>query len=174
MKKIYKPLILSLGILLITLNYSGCTSKDKNGAPEFTVYDLSGKQLSSSNLKGKVVFVHFWATWCRYCLKEIPTLNELYNQYKDKGVTFVALTLDEKDSKSVQMLKNHVKIDYPLAWGNEEIVKKFSSFRGLPSTFIISPDWKIAQHIKGYVPKTVFEEALNKLIGLQDKADKPL
>ena len=130
-------------------------------APEFSLPGLEGGRLDSADLKGQVLFLHFWATWCKYCVHEIPELNELYAEYGKRGVRFLAVSLDEEGAAAVKALQQEVAIDYPVALGNMRIVEDFGNFRGLPSTFIITPDWKIYRHIRGYVPRSALEQALD-------------
>lgn len=179
-------LIAILFVVLLTLGYNvGCSQEEKpsehpgvansfiedntlllalTNAPEFTVTDLNGKKVTSTSLKGKVVLLHFWATWCYYCRKEIPHLNTIYKQYADKGVAVLAVSLDRGGSNAVRSLMEKTQIDYPVAMGDNKISADFGNIRGLPTTFVINPQWQIVKHHRGYVPKEVLEQSIKELL----------
>jgi len=154
--------------LFISLLAFGCSREEEKGsltsAPEFSLTGLDGENISSRDFKGKVVFLHFWATWCRYCVNEIPDLNQLYSEYEKQGVAFLAVSLDQDGPAAVRALNNKIKMDYPIAMGNARIAADFGNIRGLPSTFIITPQWRIYRHIRGYVPKSVLEQTLQAVL----------
>ena len=84
---------------------------------DFTVVDTTGKTITSRHLRGKVVVIDFWATWCPPCLTAVPHLKELYSQYHDKGLEIVGFSTDTSRSD----LENFVKrngISWPQVWGS--------------------------------------------------------
>ena len=116
-------------------------------APVLQLKDLDGKDVSLSDLKGKVVFINFWATWCGPCQDEIPTLIDLQNQYASKGFTVVGIAMDEegksvvapfvaKELYDVKGQKLH--INYPILLGTDEASDKFGGILGYPTSFLIS------------------------------------
>jgi thiol-disulfide isomerase/thioredoxin len=116
-------------------------------APELKLKDLDGKEVALSDLKGKVVFVNFWATWCGPCQDEIPSLIDLQNQYSSKGFTVVGIAMDEegksvvapfvaKELYDVKGQKLH--INYPILLGNDDAGEKFGGILGYPTSFLIS------------------------------------
>lgn len=116
-------------------------------APSLKLKDLDGKDVALSDLKGKVVFVNFWATWCGPCQDEIPTLIDLQNQYASKGFTVVGIAMDEegkgvvapfvaKELYDVKGQKLH--INYPILLGTDEASDKFGGILGYPTSFLIS------------------------------------
>ena len=116
-------------------------------APALELKDLDGKDVSLSDLKGKVVFINFWATWCGPCQDEIPTLIDLQNQYASKGFTVVGIAMDEegksvvapfvtKELYDVKGQKLH--INYPILLGTDEASDKFGGILGYPTSFLIS------------------------------------
>lgn len=72
---------------------------NKNNAPEFALKSIDGKEVALSDLKGKVVYVDVWATWCRPCLMQIPALKEVEEIYKDEDVEFVSISIDNERNK---------------------------------------------------------------------------
>ena len=136
----------------------------QNTAPDFTVKDLEGKEITSDSLKGKVVLLHFWATWCHYCRKEIPHLNDIYKRYGKQGVAILAVSLDWNGASAVLKLQKKIKMDYPVAIGDRKMQADFGNIRGLPTTFIITPQWQIHRVHNGYVPKVVLENSIQQLL----------
>src|SRR6516162_2122882 len=127
-------------------------------APELRLADLDGKQLSLSDLRGKVVFVNFWATWCGPCQDEIPSLIELQNKYASKGFTVVGIAMDEggksvvapfvaKELYDVGGQKLH--INYPILIGSDEASDKFGGILGYPTSFLISREWREWRKFQG-------------------------
>lgn len=107
MKKIVLSLASASMLILFCL---GCaTAGEKlSQAPNFTLPDLNGKKMELKSLLGKgPVFIHFWATWCKPCLEELPYLDKMGQTYKDKGLVVIAISVD--DSKTVNKVKSLIK-----------------------------------------------------------------
>lgn len=81
-------------------------------APDFTLVDLEGKKVVLSELKGKVVFLDFWATWCKPCLKMIPKLVHLQREYADKGFTIVGVAMDEGGKEVIKPFAERFALNY--------------------------------------------------------------
>jgi cytochrome c biogenesis protein CcmG, thiol:disulfide interchange protein DsbE len=140
-------------------------------APTWALVDLAGKPVTSEALKGKVVIVDFWATWCGPCRAAIPHLIELQKTYKDKGFEVVGVSLDQQGPAVVQSFVDKNSIPYTIAMGNQKVVSDFGGVRGIPTAFIISQDGKIYRKIVGLVPREQYEKDVIALLGVA-KADK--
>jgi cytochrome c biogenesis protein CcmG/thiol:disulfide interchange protein DsbE len=120
----------------------------KNGefrkpAPDFSLTDLSGRRLSLSEYKGKVVLLNFWATWCDPCRQEIPRFVELQNKYGERGLQVVGVSLDD-DAKAVPPFYRQYKMNYPVAVGDAKLAERFGDILGLPVNLLIDRDGRIA------------------------------
>jgi thiol-disulfide isomerase/thioredoxin len=102
----------------------------------FTLSDLSGKKVSLSSFKGKVVFLNFWATWCPPCRGEMPSMERLYQKLKDKGLVILAVDLQE-DAKSVRKFVNELKLTFPVALDSDGKVGAAYGARSIPTSYII-------------------------------------
>jgi len=112
---------------------------------DWSVQSLDGQDFKMADVKGKVVFLNFWATWCPPCVAEMPSIQRLHEKLKDEGVIFVCIS-NEEASKVNQFAKEK-GFTFPIytMHGAPPLVFKT---RGIPSTFILSPDGKIAfKHI---------------------------
>ena len=123
--------------------------KEPIEVPGFTVTDLDGKTVSFADLRGKVVLVNFWATWCPPCRAEIPDLVALQEKYRDK---LVVLGISEDEDATPQAVKAfgvERKVNYPIVMKTPELAKIFKGVSALPTTFVIDPEGKIRQRHVG-------------------------
>jgi peroxiredoxin len=113
---------------------------------DFTLKDYTGKTWNLKSLRGKVVLVNFWATWCPPCRKEMPDLQALYNRFKDQGFVILAIS-DEKTGTVKPYLAEH-NIDYPVMHDPGDKVNKLFQVVGIPKSFVYDRDGKmVAQSI---------------------------
>jgi peroxiredoxin len=113
---------------------------------DFTLTDLQGKAWHLRDLRGKVVLVNFWATWCPPCRKEMPDLEALYEKYKDQGFVVLAIS-DEEEAKVAPFIAER-KINYPVALDPDSKVHQLYQVEGIPKSFVYDRDGKlVAQSI---------------------------
>jgi thiol-disulfide isomerase/thioredoxin len=120
-------------------------------APAFKMTDINGKVLTNQNLKGKVVLLDFWATWCGPCKAASPTMQALHKKYASKGLVVVgANTFDGSDGKqkSVKYAKEH-NYSYTFTYGNDQFASSLG-IRGIPAFIYIGKDGKIAKTQIGF------------------------
>lgn len=108
--------------------------------PAFSLNDMSGREWSLKDLKGRVVFINFWATWCQPCRKEIPALNEL--QKKNRGVLVLAINIDRKSSQVDEFLKRYSIDRLTVLLDPEGKTASSYAARAMPSSFILDKDGK--------------------------------
>ena len=124
------------------------TELDGKKAPIFELMDTTGKMVSLSSLKGKVVLVNFWATKCPPCIAEMPSLNTLYQTYKDKGLIVLAISTD----RNVYEVKDVAKangLEFIILFDNNHEVKNKYKVFALPTSFIINKEGLIGKTIIG-------------------------
>jgi thiol-disulfide isomerase/thioredoxin len=139
-----------------------------NVAP-FTLTDLTGRQLSSADWKGKVVLVNFWATWCPPCLAEIPDLIALQNKYREQLIV-VGISEDEISPEIVKRFADERKINYPIAMTTPEMQERFPGIVSLPTTFVLDPNGRIAYKRVGILHPEQTEGVTRALAGLSLRA----
>ncbi len=110
---------------------------DHPPAPDFTLATLSGTSLSLAELRGKVVLLNFWATWCGPCRKEMPAIEALYQRYKDRGLEVLAISLDKLSTTVVETFVQEMGVTYRVALDSTWATARTYGVRGLPATFLI-------------------------------------
>ncbi len=106
-------------------------------AREFKVAVLDGGRLSLADLKGKVVFLNLWATWCGPCKEEMPAMERLWQRYKDQGLVVIALSMDSAGAKVVKPYIEQAKYTYPVGLDPKMEIAQLYGAHSVPSTFII-------------------------------------
>ncbi|MBN1592762.1 MAG: TlpA family protein disulfide reductase [Candidatus Coatesbacteria bacterium] len=124
-------------------------------APEFTMKNFkTGKPISLSDYKGKVVIIDFWATWCVPCRKAIKFYEKLYREKYKEGLMVIAVSIDQRDSKLENYLDKR-PLSYPVIHDpDKELMKKYGVFK-VPTTFIIDKDGKIQNKYVGIMEEVV-------------------
>jgi cytochrome c biogenesis protein CcmG/thiol:disulfide interchange protein DsbE len=133
-------------------------------APDFALKDVNGNVVHLSDLKGKVVLLDFWATWCGPCNVEIPWFTDFQRKYKDRGFEVLGVAEDDDGWKAVTPFATEKKINYRLVLGNDQTGDLYGGIEALPTTFIIDRDGRIASVHLGLSGKKEFEDAIEKLL----------
>jgi peroxiredoxin len=133
---------------------------------DFTLAELNGKSWTLKELRGKVVLVNFWATWCPPCRKEMPDLQTLYSQFKDQGL--VILAISDEDAGKVKPFVAKQKVTYPILLDPGRKVHELFEVVGIPKTFIYDRDGKLVAQSIDMRTRKQFLEMLAQA-GLQEK-----
>jgi len=138
-------------------------------APDFQLQNLDGQDISLSDLRGKPVLINFWASWCYWCLVEMPYLQEIYEEWSEEGLVLLAINTGESFSKVREFLESHgfsfpVLLDADLLVALRYDVVRYNKLY-IPTTFFIDMDGIIQEKIIGSFPnKEAIEEHLGKII----------
>jgi len=128
----------------------------KRQHPEFTLTDITGKKWKFSDLRGKVVLVNFWATWCPPCRKEMPDLDALYRRFAAKG--FVVLGISDEEKQKVEPFIREHKVTFPVLLDPGRKVNDAFVVEGIPKSFVYDRDGKlVAQSIDMRTQKQFLE-----------------
>lgn len=106
-------------------------------APDFTLPTLSGESVRLSGFRGKVVLLNFWATWCVPCRTEMPTIEDLYQRYKDRGLEVVAVNLDALSTAGVEAFVKEVAVSFRIVLDPAWTTARAYRVVGLPTTYLI-------------------------------------
>ncbi len=132
-------------------------------APDFSLTELNGQPLNLASYRGKVVLLDFWATWCTPCRGEIPHFIEFQNDYRDHGFQVIGISMDD-DLKPVRPFYQEFKMNYPVALGTEKLAQAYGGILGLPVTFLIDRDGRIAAKYVGAVDIKMIEQGVKSLL----------
>ncbi len=131
-------------------------ANNKQGAPqpaaEFKLPDLNGQQVSSADLKGSVVVLDFWATWCGPCLAEMPAFNALHAKYAGRGVEVIGIAVQSGWAEDIKPYRDKHKIAYSTLIGDDDVVEKYGVI-GFPTTYILDKDFKVHRKFTGKLPE---------------------
>jgi thiol-disulfide isomerase/thioredoxin len=139
--------------------------KNPSPVPDFSARDLDGNTIKTADWPGKVTILTFWATWCPPCREEIPELIALQKQYASQ-LRIVGISMDDGSPEEVRRFAKKVGINYPIVMATDEIVAKFGSVPGLPTSFVIDREAKIVQKHVGLYPPSVYDSEVRALLGL--------
>lgn len=173
--------ILGLVILIVlcVLAYNGLSKRyepeqapvktddgEKVSAPDFTVEDVDGNPVSLSDFSGKPVVINFWATWCGYCIDEMPDFDEVYGLYSDQ-VTFLMINATDGDRETKAAAVKHVEdkgYQFPVYYDvSQEAVVRYG-VNGLPTTYILDEDGYVADGFSGRISKEKLTSSLDAVL----------
>jgi DsbE subfamily thiol:disulfide oxidoreductase len=112
--------------------------KDQSPTPDFTVASFDGKKISLKDFRGKTVFLNFWATWCVPCREEMPAMERLYQQFKNRNFVILAVNVKDRKQEAMNFLKE-LGLTYPAAFDPDGEVGLLYGAWGLPTTYLIGP-----------------------------------
>lgn len=136
------------GLLLIgTANAATVQGK----APNFTLKSNTGKNIKLSELRGQVVLLNFWASWCGPCRQEMPLLEKLQQRYSALGFTVLGVNVEEDPSKAKSLLKD-ISVSFPILFDTQNTVSKQYQVSAMPSTVMIDRNGNMRYLHKGYKP----------------------
>ncbi|MDT4955798.1 MAG: cytochrome c-type biosis protein [Acidobacteriota bacterium] len=132
-------------------------------APDIELKTLAGAPFRLSDLRGRVVFLNFWATWCIPCRTEIPEINTMYHDLEAQGLTVVGASWNDSVS-DIQQFQQEIKLDYPILLSSQGIGDKFGGIQSFPTTFIIDREGRIRYKVFGKRKGASFEAAVKLLL----------
>lgn len=142
-----KHLITAVLALFISVS---AYAKDLSGpAPDFTLTNLKGEKVSLSSLKGKVVMINFWASWCGPCRQEMPLLEGIAKQYSKAGFELLGINLDEETSDAKAFLKGS-PVTFPILLNPTMSVAELYKNTAMPSSYFIDKKGNLAHLHQGY------------------------
>jgi len=140
-----------------------------------TFNDLAGLAVALEQLKGKVAVVNFWATWCPPCRKEIPDLVEAHARYRERGVAFLGIAVED-NRELVQDFSRTYGINYPLVAGKEQGIALMQALgnqaAGLPFTLVLDAQGNIVAAKRGAMNATRLEQALQTALASPEQSSE--
>lgn len=172
-----KKILLSLSMTALLLFTAGCSCPFSDNtaskplstakasaaelAPDFSYKELgSGKTMRLSDLKGKPVFINFWATWCPPCVGELPHIEKKYAEYKDR-MHFVILSVDDNEQEPARFIQSK-GYTFPAAYGDHQALGRAYGIDAIPASYIISADGRIVASTVGSMNEASLDAFLQK------------
>jgi len=149
-------IVVGVGIIVLlqtkdsSFNLSGKPGLGK-GVParNFTFPGRDGKKVSLADYKGKVVLLNIWATWCAPCMAEMPSMEKLYQEFKDEGFELLAVSVDESGAEAVTLFMKKHKLSFPVLLDPRGDIKNLYQVTGIPESFIMDKDGIIVEKVIG-------------------------
>ena len=168
--------ILVLAVFLLLQNNTASNNdiepvhtKQGPPAPNFTLKGLDGRMISLSDYKGKVVLLNIWATWCGYCVAEMPSLDKLNKMFEDEDFVLLAVSIDEEGERIVEPFMKKKKLNFPVLLDmDSRVARLYGTSGGVPISFIIRKDGTIDSKVEGAIdwtaPKVIkyFQELMQE------------
>ncbi len=157
-------MILAIGLLsyLYISSDESHTPSDIGEIPSVEIETITGQKLNLSDLKGKIVLINFWATWCPPCREEMPYFEEIYRRYREKGFTIIAVSVDANENFVKDFVKDY-DISFPVSMDKEGLSDMFG-VSSLPMSFLYDESGKLVKRkIGAYFS---LEEDLKELLSL--------
>jgi thiol-disulfide isomerase/thioredoxin len=133
--------------------------------PTLSAKDLEGRTITSADLRGKVVLVDFWATWCEPCKREMPGYQRLLDQYSSRGLVVIGMKANMMaDTEPPLRFARKVGVHYPLIVADDDLTQKFGGIEGLPTTMIFDRNGILRQKVIGFEYTNVIESEIKPLL----------
>lgn len=133
--------------------------------PEFSVRDFEGREISSADLRGKVLLIDFWATWCQPCKKEMPGYQKLADRYGARGFAVIGFKATMMaDTEDPLTFAKKMSVHYPLVTATDDLMQKFGGLEGLPTTLLYDRQGVLRKKVIGFEYTDVFDSELKHLL----------
>ena len=133
--------------------------------PAFSLSNaVTGATVNSSEFAGKTLLVTFFATWCPPCMQEVPSLIDLQKVYGPKGFSVVGLSVDQSGARVVKRLVERRSINYPVLMAESSTARDFGGVVGIPTSFLVNSKGVVVKKYPGYVPHTVLENDIKRIM----------
>ena len=148
--------------LVATIPCAGGTLLNKK-APEFVLLDLNQRTLDLHAYRGKVVLLNFWATWCAACQIEMPRFVNWQREYGARGLQVIGISMDD-DPAMARGLSQKMKLNYPVAVGDEKLGELYGGILGLPVIYLIDKRGMVRAEYRGETDLRIIESELTKML----------
>jgi peroxiredoxin len=156
----------SIALICVAVGLLGCNlSAIADEAPDFTLPSNSGENLRLAELRGSVVMLNFWASWCGPCRQEMPLLDAMSQRYSAAGFVLLGIDVEEDNTDAKKIVKD-LKISYPILFDTENKVSKLYSVETMPTTVMVDKKGKIRFINHGYKPgdENKYRDQIRELI----------
>jgi len=131
--------------------------------PDLSLPGLGGKQVRLQDLKGKILLVDFWATWCGPCKETIPDLVKLQDRYRSDGLMVIGISLDVQGEEAVAAFAKQFNMNYTVLLGDDRTARAFGGIVGIPTSFVVDRQGRIVKRFVGVVDAAAYEDVIRNL-----------
>jgi thiol-disulfide isomerase/thioredoxin len=124
---------------------------------------MAGKEIELSQFKGKGVLVNFWASWCHPCTREMPAIQNIYDEYKNEGIEVLAINMDETEKAINIFLDSNPSLNFPILMNGGPVSDEYGVF-GLPTSVFINPDGTIQKNHAGELNEEQLHVFINEIL----------
>jgi len=160
-----KTIVSAVSLLIVLSGLLGMAARPPlvgSPAPEIVLRDLQGRDVKLSDLRGKVVLVNFWATWCKPCKEEMPAMQASYDKFRDKGFVVLAVNELEDTARVAEHIRTHGHTFEVVMDHNNQVANMYGVV-GLPASFLIDPQGIVRERISGsLLTESRIEEMVKK------------
>ncbi|WP_125154154.1 TlpA disulfide reductase family protein [Clostridium rectalis] len=132
----------------------------KTQSIDFTLEDVFGNKITLSNLKGKKVYLNFWATWCGYCKEELDDIQTLHNEYKNKNIVILAINVGE-DKKTVKKYLDESRYNFTTILDIDGKITELYGIQGFPTSLFIDEQGYVYNGVQGLMNLNMMKEKLD-------------
>jgi peroxiredoxin len=138
-------------VLACLFPFSAYARIEQAAAPDFTLQSLTGETVRLAELRGQVVLINFWASWCGPCRQEMPVLDRLHHRYKDAGFTVIGINV-EGEAAPARALVDKTGVTFPVLIDEGQLISKRYDLKAMPSTVVVDRDGNVRYVHRGYKP----------------------
>lgn len=143
--------LLALVCQFVLANSALAAGELEGPAPDFTLKSNSGANIRLSELRGQVVLINFWASWCGPCRQEMPLLDQIQQKYQKLGFTILGVNVDDDPAKADKILKD-IPVTFPVLYDSTSVVSELYNVDAMPTTVIVDRDGKMRFLHRGFKP----------------------
>jgi thiol-disulfide isomerase/thioredoxin len=158
-----------VGVVILALACPFSKAQSREPAPRFTAKTLDGERFTNESVKGKVVLLEFWTTWCGYCLAEAPFVEKIHQEFDSKGLIVLTVNVGESKNKVKKYLEQHPKLSHVVLMSDTNLAAMFQA-NVYPIYIVIDKDGNIAATQRGAAGEERLRDLL-ELAGLHSDTD---
>jgi cytochrome c biogenesis protein CcmG, thiol:disulfide interchange protein DsbE len=133
-------------------------------APTFQLSTLEGDGIALEELRGQVVLVNFWASWCPPCRVEMPGFDRVYRERRDDGFVIVGIATDRHAEDDIRAFVREHDISYPIALATQQVVRDYGGINRLPESFLLDREGRVRHRVIGYFAEPALRAAVDRML----------